>query len=112
MLLIIENLSHFLICHFWLCSSDVSSESLFTQEKQSTRLFLTFIICHVDSWVTRLRVFSTTVIELNKFIELRKFVNFKEFIKSAELENSKELKNYKNVQLYLNASEYLNDLFL
>ncbi len=82
------------------------------QEKWSTRLFLTFIICHVDSWVTKLHVFSTTVIELDEFAELREFINFKEFIESAELENSKEFKNCKNVQLYLNASEYLNDLFL
>ncbi len=124
MLLIIVNLSCLLICCFWLCSSNVSSESLLMQEKWLTRLFLTSIICHVDSWVTRLRVFSTTVIKLNEFAELRKFVNFEEFIElkefialeefieSAELEDSKELKNYKNVQLYLSASEYLNNLFL
>ncbi len=39
MLSIIESLSRFLICRFWLCLSDVSSESLFTQEKWLTRLF-------------------------------------------------------------------------
>ena len=82
------------------------------QEKWLTRLFLTFIICHVDSWATRLRVFSTIVAELNEFAELKEFVNFEEFIESAELEDSEELKNCKNVQLYLSASEYLNDLFL
>ncbi len=124
MLSIIESLSRLLICRFWLCSSDVSSESLLTQEKRSTRLFLTSIICHVDSWATRLRVFSTTVVELDEFAELREFVNFEEFveleefiepeefIKSAKLEGSEELKNYESVRLYLGASEYLNDLFL
>ncbi len=124
MLSIIMTLSHLLICHFWLCLNDISSELLLTQKKQSTRLFLTFIICHVDSWVTRLRVFSITVTELDEFVELKKFVNFEEFIelkefieleefiKSAKLENNKEFKNCKNVQLYLSASEYLNDLFL
>ena len=69
-------------------------------------LFLTSIICHVDSWATRLRVFNTTVVELKEFIELE------EFIESAKSEDSEELKNCKNVQLYLSASEYLNDLFL
>ncbi len=118
MLSIIKNLSHFLIYRFWLCSSDVSSESLLTQEKRLTRLFLTSTICHVDSWATRLRVFSTTVVELDEFAELKEFVNFeefiefKEFIESAELEDSEELKNCKNVQLYLDAFEYLNNLFL
>ena len=112
MLLIIKSLSRFLICRFWLCSSDISSESLFTHKKWLTHLFLTFIICHVDLWATRLRVFSTIIIELNKFVKLREFVNLEEFIESAELENSEEFKNYESVQLYLNASEYLNDLFL
>jgi len=79
---------------------------------------LTSTTCHVDSWATRLRVFSTTVVELDEFAELKEFVNLKEFveleefIESAELEDSKELKNCKSVQLYLDASEYLNDLFL
>ncbi len=118
MLSIIKNLSHLLIYCFWLCLSDVSFKSLLMQEKWSTHLFLTFIICHVDSWVTKLHVFSITVVEFNKFAELKKFVNFeeffefKEFIESAKLENSKKLKNCKNVQLYLNVSEYLNNLFL
>jgi len=124
MLSVIKNLSHFLIYHFWLCSSDISSELLLMQKKWSTRLFLTSIICHVDSWATRLRVFSTTIVELNEFAKLRKFVNFKEFvefeefikleefIESAKLEDNEEFKNCKNVQLYLDAFEYLNDLFL
>ncbi len=120
MLSVIKSLSCFLIYHFWLCSSDVSSELLLTQEKWSTHLFLTSIICHVDSWATRLRVFSTTVVELNEFAELKEFVNFKEFIEleefiefeSAKLEDSNELENCKSVQLYLDASEYLNNLFL
>ena len=81
---------------------------------------MTFIIYHVNSWATRLRVFSTTIIKLDEFAELREFMNLKEFVEledfikpeSAELENSNELENCKSVQLYLDASEYLNDLFL
>ncbi len=82
------------------------------QEKWSMCLFLTFIICHINLWATRLCIFSTTVVELDKFAELKEFMNLKEFIESAELEDSEEFKNYKNVQLYLNVSEYMNDLFL
>jgi len=49
--------------------------------------------------VTRLHVFSTTIVELDEFIELKKFVNFKEFfeleefIESAKLEDNKDTRN-------------------
>ncbi len=107
MLLIINDLSHFLIECFWICSDVVSSESLLTQEKRSTRLFLIFTICQADSLTIQLRVFSMIVAELKRFFESKEFVESEEFVESKEFRN-----NEKSVQLYLNVSEYLNDLFL
>ncbi len=101
MLSIIENLSRFLIERFWICSDVVSSESLLTQEKRSTRLFLISTICQVNSSAIQLRVFNTTVAELERFVESEKF------IESEEFRDSK-----KGARLYLDVSEYLNDLFL
>ena len=107
MLSIIDDLSHFLIKHFWICSDVISSESLFTQEKRSTRFFLIFTICQADSSAIQLRVFSMTVAELKKFVESKEFIESEEFIEPKEFRNSE-----KNVRLYLDVSEYLNDLFL
>ncbi len=107
MLLIINDLSHFLIKRFWICSDVVSSESLLTQEKRLTHLFLIFTICQADSSAIQLRVFSMTVAELKRFIESKEFVESEEFIESKEFKDSE-----KSVQLYLDISEYLNDLFL
>ena len=107
MLLIINNLSHFLIERFWICSDVVSSESLLTQEKRLTHLFLISTICQADSSAIQLHVFSMTVAEFKKFIELKEFVESEEFIESKEFKDSE-----KSVQLYLNVSKYLNDLFL
>ncbi len=107
MLLIIDDLSRFLIERFWICSDVVSSESLLTQEKRSTRLFLISTICQADSSAIQLCVFSMTVAELKKFVELKEFVESEEFIESKEFRDSE-----KSVQLYLDVSEYLNNLFL
>ncbi len=107
MLLIIDDLSYFLIECFWICSDVVSSESLFTQEKRSTRLFLISTIYQADSSAIQLRVFSMTVAELKRFIELKEFIESEEFVESKEFRDSE-----KSVQLYLDISEYLNDLFL
>jgi len=62
------------------------SESLITLEEQSTRLFLTFITCHVDSLTSRLLVVIKTFIELNEFIELMRFIELKKFRKKEENE--------------------------
>ncbi len=107
MLSIIDDLSHFLIECFWICSDVVSSELLFTQEKRLTRLFLISTICQADSSAIQLHVFSMTVAELERFIELKEFIESEEFIESKEFRDSE-----KSVQLYLDVSEYLNDLFL
>ena len=113
MLSIIENLSHFLIEHFWICSNVVSSESLFTQEKRLTRLFLISTICQADLSAIQLRVFNMTVAELEKFIESREFVEPEEFVESKKFVESKEFKDSeKSAWLYLDVSKYLNDLFL
>ncbi len=107
MLLIIDDLSHFLIEHFWICSDVISSESLFTQEKRLTRLFLTSTIYQADSSAIQLHIFSMIVAELERFVESKEFIELEEFVESKEFRNSE-----KNVQLYLDISEYLNDLFL
>ncbi len=107
MLSIIDDLSRFLIERSWIRSDVVSSESLLTQEKRSTRLFLISTTCQADSSAIRLRVFSMTVAELEKFVEPKEFVESEEFVESKEFRNSK-----KSVRLYLDVSEYLNDLFL
>ena len=107
MLSIIDDLSHFLIKRFWICSDVILSESLLTQEKRSTRFFLISTICQADSSAIQLRVFSMTVAELEKFVESKEFVESEEFVESKEFRNSE-----KNVRLYLDISEYLNDLFL
>ncbi len=107
MLLIIDDLSRFLIERFWICSDVVSSESLLTQEKRSTRLFLISTICQADSSAIQLRVFSMTVAELERFVEPKEFIESEEFVESKEFRNSE-----KSVWLYLDISEYLNDLFL
>ena len=73
MLLVIKNLSHFLIWHFCVCSDVMSFESLITHEKQSTHLFLTFITCYVDLLMFQLLVIIKMFIELARFIELKKF---------------------------------------
>jgi len=72
----------------------MSSESLIMHKKRSTRLFLTFITCHVDLSTSRLLVVVETFIELTRFIELKKF-------------KEKE----KNEQLSFDASKYLINLF-
>ncbi len=100
MLSIIESLSHFLIERFWICSDIVSSESLLTQEKRLTRLFLIFTICQADLSVIQLHVFNMIVAELEKFIESKEFVESEKFIESKEFRDSK-----KNVRLYLDAFE-------
>ncbi len=107
MLSIIDDLSHFLIERFWICSDVVSSESLLTQEKRSTRLFLISTICQAGLSAIQLHVFSMTVAELEKFVESKEFVEPEEFVESKEFKDSE-----KSVQLYLDVSEYLNDLFL
>ncbi len=107
MLSIIDDLSHFLIERFWICSDVVSSESLLTQEKRSTRLFLISTICQADLSAIQLRVFSMTVAELERFIESKEFVEPEEFVESKEFRDSE-----KSMQLYLDVSEYLNNLFL
>ncbi len=107
MLSIIDDLSYFLIKRFWICSDVVSSESLLTQEKRSTHLFLTSTICQADLSAIQLCIFSMTVAELEKFIESKEFIESEEFIKSKEFRDSE-----KSVQLYLDVSEYLNNLFL
>ncbi len=113
MLLIIKNLSCFLIKHFWICSDVVSSESLLTQKKRLTHLFLISTICQADSSAIQLHVFNMTVVEFKKFIEFKEFIESEEFIKSKEFIESKKFRDSeKNAQLYLDASEYLNDLFL
>ncbi len=89
------------------------SESLLTQKKKSTHLFLTFTICQADSSAIQLRVFNMTVAKFKKFIKLKEFVESEEFVESKEFVKSKEFRDSeKSVQLYLNISEYLNDLFL
>ncbi len=107
MLSIIDDLSRFLIERFWICSDVISSESLLTQEKRSTRLFLISTICQADSSAIQLRVFSMTVAEFKKFVESKEFVESEKFVESKEFRDSE-----KSVQLYLDISEYLNDLFL
>ncbi len=107
MLSIIDDLSHFLIEYFWICSDVVSSESLLTQKKRSTHLFLISTICQADSSAIQLHVFSMTVAELERFVESKEFIESEKFIESKEFRDSE-----KNVQLYLDVSEYLNDLFL
>ncbi len=72
----------------------MSSELLITSEEWLTRLFLTFITCHIDSLTSRLLVVVKMFIELTKFIELKKF---------------KEKK--KNEWLSFNVSKYLINLF-
>jgi len=62
----------------------MSSESLITHEKRSTRLFLTFITCHIDSLMFQLLVIIKMFIELDKFIELKKFIESKKFRKKEE----------------------------
>jgi len=56
-------------------------------EKRLTRLFLTSIICHVDS-TSRLRVFNMIIAELEEFIESMKSVKLNEFIELREFRNS------------------------
>ncbi len=107
MLLIINDLSHFLIERFWICSDVVLSESLLTQEKRLTHLFLISTIYQADSSAIQLHVFSMIVTELEKFIELKEFIEFEEFIKSKEFKDSE-----KSMQLYLDVLKYLNNLFL
>ena len=115
----VDDLSCFLIKCFWICSNVILSESLLTQEKISTHLFLIFTICQADSSAIQLHVFNMTVAELKRFIESKEFVEseefieFKEFIESKKFVESKEFKDSeKSAQLYLNVSEYRNDLFL
>ncbi len=100
MLLVVENLLHFLIWHFCVCSDVMSSESLITLEEQLTHLFLTLITCHVDSSMSRLLVVVKMFIELNEFIELTRFIELKKFKEKEE-----------NEWLSFNASEYLINLF-
>ncbi len=100
MLLVVENLLHFLIWHFCICSDVMSSELLITHKEQLTHLFLTFITCHVDLSMSQLLVIVKTFIELNEFIELTKFIELKKFRKKKE-----------NERLSFNASEYLINLF-
>ncbi len=64
----------------------MSSELLIMHEEQSTRLFLTFITCHVDSLMSRLLVVIEMFIKLNEFIELKKFVESKKFRQKEESE--------------------------
>jgi len=78
----------------------MSSESLITHEEQSTRLFLTFITCHVDSLTSRLFVIVETFIELNEFVELLRFIELKKFKEKEE-----------NERLSFDASKYLINLF-
>ncbi len=75
-------------------------------KKRLTHLFLTFIICHINS-TFRLRVFNMMLVELEEFVESMKSVELNEFVKLKEFRNSK-----RNVQLYFNAFKYLIDLFL
>ncbi len=100
MLLVIKNLSYFLIYCFYICSDIMSSESLITYEEWSTCLFLTFITCYIDSLTSRLLVIVKMFIELNEFVELMRFIKLKKFRKKEE-----------NEQLSFNASEYLINLF-
>jgi len=67
---------------------------------------LTSIICHVDS-TFQLRVFNTTLVELEEFVESTKSVELNEFVELKEFRNSE-----RDVQLYFNAFKYLIDLFL
>ncbi len=106
MLLIIKNLSHFLIWHFCVCSDIMSSESLITHEERLTRLFLTFITCQVDSSMSRLLVVVKTFIELDEFVKLTKFVELTKFIELKKFKEKEE-----NERLSFNASEYLINLF-
>jgi len=78
----------------------MSSESLIMHEERSTRLFLTFITCHVDLLMSRLLVIVEMFIELDEFVELTRFIELKKFQKKEE-----------NQQLSFNASKYLIDLF-
>ena len=65
----------------------ISFKLLVTYKKRSTRLFLTFIICHVDS-TSRLRVFNMMIAEFKEIVESMKFVKLNEFIKLREFRNS------------------------
>jgi len=78
----------------------MSSESLIMHEERSTRLFLTFITCHVDLLMSRLLVIVEMFIELDEFVELTRFIELKKFQKKEE-----------NQQLSFDASKYLIDLF-
>jgi len=64
----------------------MSFESLITHEERSTRLFLTFITCHVDSSTSRLLVIVETFIELDEFVELTRFIELKKFQEKEENE--------------------------
>jgi len=64
----------------------MSSESLITHEEQLTRLFLTFITCHVDSLMFQLLVVVKTFIELDEFIKLTRFIELKKFKEKEENE--------------------------
>jgi len=83
------------------------SESLLTQEKRLTHLFLISTICQADSSVIQLHVFSITITEFKKFVESKEFIESEEFVEFKEFRDSE-----KSVQLYLDVSKYLNNLFL
>ncbi len=100
MLLVVENLLHFLIWYFYICSDVKFFESLIMHEEWLTHLFLTFITCHIDLLMSQLLVIVKMFIELNKFIELMRFIEFKKFRKKEE-----------NEQLSFDVSEYLINLF-
>ena len=76
------------------------SELLITHEERLTRLFLTFITCHVDSLTSQLLVVVETFIELDEFVELAEFIELKKFREKEE-----------NERLSFNISKYLIDLF-
>ncbi len=78
----------------------MSSKSLTTHKEQSTRLFLTFITCHVDLSMSWLLVVVKTFIELDEFVEFAKFIEVKKFREKEE-----------NERLSFNASKYLINLF-
>jgi len=78
----------------------MSFESLITYEERLTRLFLTFITCHVDLLTSQLLVVVKTFIEFDEFIKLMRFIELKKFKEKEE-----------NEQLSFNASEYLINLF-
>jgi len=56
-------------------------------KKRLIHLFLTFIICYVDS-TSRLRVFNMITVELEEFIDSTKFVELNKFVELKEFRNS------------------------